>query len=266
MWGANTADEMKAIFAGRGVSPQKPVVVYGGWQTSWGYEARILWMLKSLGHQKAYILNGGIGVYNATYTPNISTTPVVPEAVQVSVWSSDLNAAGFQDIIELKDNIDSDDLIIDTRTEPEYNGSVSGPQNYNVKRDGHLTGAVLFTFGDFFSGSCLKSCATLKAALDSRGWKEGMDIVAYCTAGIRSAFFWAYATHCGISGVANYGGSMWEYAADSSKPMTIGNLPRASSNDSTTTAHNKDSSASTAKNVFSAAGLLLATFWHTCSA
>jgi thiosulfate/3-mercaptopyruvate sulfurtransferase len=131
-----------------------------------------------------------------------------------------LDTTGFENIVETKASIQSTDLLIDTRTNDEYTGAVSGSDNYNVLRDGHATGAVLFSFTDFFDGTCLKTCTAFEADLTSRGWTTGRALVAYCTAGIRSAFFWSVATHCGVPLVSNYGGSMWDYAADSSKPMT----------------------------------------------
>jgi len=204
-----------------GVRPTKDVVIYGAWNAGWGDEGRIHWMLKSLGHKNTFILAGGLAAYTAKY-PNtaLSTTAYAATAVSADQWSSGLDVTGFEDIVETKASIKATDMLIDTRTEAEYTGEKSGKDNYNVLRDGHAEGAVRFTFGDFFDGTCAKTCTAFKSDLESRGWTKDKALVAYCTAGIRSAFFWSLASHCGIDHVSNYGGSMWEWAADNSKAMT----------------------------------------------
>lgn len=203
------------------------MVVYGAWQGGWGDEGRVQWMLKSLGHKNAFILSGGLAAYVEKYSPTLSTnvTAVATVPADVSVWSSGLDMTGFEDIVETKAGIKATDLLVDTRTQAEYDGTKSGADNYGVLRDGHATGAMLYSFPDYFVGSCLKTCNAFKADLSTRGWTEGQALVSYCTAGIRSAFFWSFASHCGIAQVSNYGGSMWEYAADSALPMTTGISP-----------------------------------------
>lgn len=248
----NTTTHMKAQFAALGVSPAKSVVVYGKWQGGWGDEGRIHWMLKSLGHKNAFILSGGLAAYSAKYSPSLSTTAMTPTPVAISVWSSGLDVTGFEKIVETKASIQTTDLLIDTRTEAEYTGEMSGSANYNVKRDGHAKGAVLYSYSDLFNGTCLKTCTAFKADLTSRGWKTGKALVAYCTGGIRSGFFWSLATHCDIPHVSNYGGSMWEYAADNDKPMTTTYVIPATTS--------VKPAASVAKNTVGVGGLLVLAF------
>merc|ERR1719253_516233 len=211
---------MKEKFMALGVSPAKDVVIYGGWNNGWGDEGRIHWMLKSLGHKNTFILSGGLAAYTMKFPDtSLSTTAYSPTAVNKDQWLTGLDTTGFESIVKTKEGIASTDLLVDTRTEAEYTGELGGSDNYGVARDGHAKGAVRFTFGDFFSGTCLKTCDAFKADLTSRGWTKDKKLVAYCTAGIRSAFFWSLAAHCVIDHVSNYGGSMWEWAADNSKEM-----------------------------------------------
>lgn len=216
----NTPAYMKDQFAKLGVSPGKAVVVYGAWSGGWGDEGRIYWMLKSLGHKHAYVLSGGLPAYTAKYNPTLSTTATTPIAVDISLWSSGLDVTGYENIAETKSSITQTDLLVDTRTEGEYDGTKTGAANYNVLRDGHAEGAVSFPFSTFFDGQCLKTCSIFKSDLEAKGWKSGRALVSYCTGGIRSAFFFAIARHCGIQEVSNYGGSMWEWAADNTEPMS----------------------------------------------
>jgi len=149
--------------------------------------------------------------------------------VDVATWTQAGGLGSRQvAIAPSKEAIDlTRDFMVDTRTLGEYDASVNNKtkgNNYGVPRDGHVEGAVSFPFADYFdsSTSCLKPCADFKSALTSRGWCEGKSIVAYCTGGIRSGFFFSVAAHCGVD-AANYGGSMWDWAAGSSDKfkMTI---------------------------------------------
>lgn len=242
----NTSSFMRETFLQMGVSPAKTVVIYDSWQSGWGDAGRIQWMLTSLGHKNSWVLYGGLKAYTDKYSPTLSTTDATPSSVNISDRLAWIRLRPNTGIVKTKAAIASTDMLIDTRTADEYSGAKSGSANYNVLRDGHATGAVLYAFSDFFEGACLKTCTAFKADLTSRGWTSGKKLVAYCTGGIRSAFFWSVATHCDIPGVSNYGGSMWEWASDSAKGMTVSPLRPAAT-----------SLTSDAKNMFSAGGLLL---------
>lgn len=45
-----------------GLSQNQPVLVAGNPRRAWGEEGRIVWMLRSLGHQDAYMVDGGRAV------------------------------------------------------------------------------------------------------------------------------------------------------------------------------------------------------------
>ena len=141
----------------------------------------------------------------------------------MSTWQSGLTPQ--PSILAAKDDLSAPKtFVIDTRAPEEYNGTLLNPPKtgaaFGVARLGHAAGAVNFAFKSFFSNNCLLSCDAFKGTLTSLGWTADMKLVAYCTAGIRSAFFWAMAKQCGLESVANYAGSMFEYAADATKPMT----------------------------------------------
>jgi len=209
--------EVKEGLRERGVSASKPVVVYGDWNNGWGEEGRLQWMLKWLGHRNAFIMDGGFQAFASEFPGLITSEQNPPPAA--AVWQdSDLTPA--QEIRATKTGIQSDaPFLVDVRKKEEYDGSLDKP--HGVSRSGHAAGAVSFPFGELFGSTCLKSCSSITTRLKSLGWTEGSKIAAYCTGGIRSGFFWAVLTHCGMQGqeISNYDGSMWEWAADSSLQM-----------------------------------------------
>jgi len=218
--------QLIAKFASLGVSPAKMVVVYGSWASGWGDEGRIHWMLKYLGHTQAYILAGGGSPYLQAHPENsVASNVSAPIGVSISEWQTGLAPAS--NILAMKADIAAGNvLVIDTRTLEEYDGTLLNPTGtgaaYGVQRLGHAAGAVSFPYPKFFSSDgCLLSCTDFKAKLAALGWTQGKKLVSYCTAGIRSAFFWSVVQNCGLGAAANYAGSMLEYAADSSLPMEI---------------------------------------------
>lgn len=217
-----SASDLKALFAALGVTPAKPVIVYGDWGQGWGEEGRIHWTLKFLGHPNAFILQGGLKTYLNLYPEEKDTSYAsTPVAAGVSEWESGL--LPMADILAKKEGL-SDAFLIDVRTPGEHDGTKLGNDGqpvYNVARPGHAKGSVSFPFIDLFTETgCLLSCVEFKSKLSGLGWTEGTKLVSYCTGGIRSAFFWSLTSHCELNAAANYAGSMWEYAADSSLPMT----------------------------------------------
>jgi thiosulfate/3-mercaptopyruvate sulfurtransferase len=57
------------------------------------------------------------------------------------------------------------------------------------------------------------------AKLNRLGMNCDTPIAAYCTGGVRSAFFVAVLVDLGFNSIKNYAGSMWEWSAASSYPL-----------------------------------------------
>lgn len=213
-----------------GVSSSRTVVIYAEWSKGWGAEGRICWMLTLLGHKAAFVLDGGFDAFAALYPSDL--TEDVP-VLQAQDWSTDSADSASQSVSATKAELQSTvPFLVDTRTREEYEGSKK--QAYGVKRDGHITRAVSFPFASLFVQregvpyDCLRPCQELEKDLRNLGWSPGQRIVAYCTGGIRSAFFWAVTHNCRLGGeglAANYPGSMWEWGADPSLPVTLGPNP-----------------------------------------
>lgn len=209
--------ELRAAVQALGVSPTEPVLVYGEWELQWGEEGRLHWMLSYLGHPEVYILAGGLQAYRTAHPDDI--TSAEGDVTTAGDW--DVQAYPIIDSLRatLDELLSGDPLfVVDVRTQDEFFGT-STP--YGEQREGHVAGAVSYPMISLWSGSCLKTCEEFQSELVTTGWDEQSRVVAYCTAGIRSGFFWSVMRHCllGGSAVANYDGSMWEYTSDSSAPM-----------------------------------------------
>lgn len=199
-----------------GISNDLPVIVVGNPQQPWhfGEEGRIVWMLHTLGHWQAAFVDGGqpalvkagvpsvLGISHAKVTGNF-------QLQRTTAWEIDSE--------ELKNSLAAHELIaIDTRESREYAGATP----YGEKQGGHIPGAVHFYFKDLLDeNGCLLSAEEIALKLKQLGIDSGSAILAYCTGGIRSAFFVAVLVNLGFTNVKNYAGSMWEWS-EAGYPLT----------------------------------------------
>lgn len=191
-----------------GVSSDRPVVVVADPLNGWGEEGRIVWMLRSLGHSAAVLVDGGYSALAATgipltsYQATIASIPgtfVVNRTTQWDISRDQLRA----------DLSNPNVVIIDVRERREYNGKTP----YGEQRGGHLPGAIHIYYKELLdsAGNMLPRPAIL-AKLASQGVTPDTQVVTYCTGGIRSGWFTAVLTSLGLD-AKNYSGSAWEWAA-----------------------------------------------------
>jgi thiosulfate/3-mercaptopyruvate sulfurtransferase len=200
-----------------GICQDKPVIVVGDSVKGWGEDGRIVWMLRTLGHEKAVFVDGGYralikaGINRVKYTNN---PPKTGDFVisRCSNWEIQRD--------ELKDILGDDNLaVIDARERREY----AGKTPYGEKRGGHIPGAVHLYYKQLMDkqGKLLDR-GEIVAILQQKGVSQSTQIVSYCTGGIRSAWLTCVLTNVGFN-ARNYAGSMWEWSASpaDSYPLSI---------------------------------------------
>lgn len=191
-----------------GIFQDKPVVVAIDPQTGWGEDGRIVWMLRTLGHQKAVLVDGG---YRALIQAGVSgeftlasTSP--PKGDFVVKRRSDWIISRDQ----LRGRLTPKNLvIIDTRQAREY----AGETPYGEQRGGHIPGAIHLYYQDWLDhNGMLLSREAILNQLAQNGIIPQTEIVAYCTGGVRSAWLTTVLVDLGFD-AKNYAGSMWEWSA-----------------------------------------------------
>lgn len=190
-----------------GICNTKPVIVVGNPPHNFGEEGRIVWMLRTLGHEQAAFVDGG---HNALVKTGI---PIVWELTQPKLGDFVVKPTPSYSIErdELKANLQNL-TIIDTREPKEYAGATP----YGEKRGGHIPDAKHFYFKDLMDANgFLLPSNELITKLNRLGIQHHTPIAAYCTGGIRSAFFVSVFANLGFNNIKNYAGSMWEWSASS---------------------------------------------------
>ncbi|MBE9069975.1 sulfurtransferase [Leptolyngbya cf. ectocarpi LEGE 11479] len=190
-----------------GISSQKPVVVYAHPPGGWGEDGRLVWMLRTLGHSQAVMVDGG---FEALVTANVPVqrsrnNAVVPGDFVVSRTSTweirrdELRAKLRQENV----------VIIDSREPREF----AGQTPYGEQRGGHVPGAINLYFKRLLGeDGKLLSAQEIRSQLEDAGISPDTQVVVYCTGGIRSGWLASVLVALGYQ-VQNYAGSMWEWSA-----------------------------------------------------
>ncbi|RVU41613.1 sulfurtransferase [Lujinxingia sediminis] len=198
-----------------GVSNGRPVVVYGGWRGpgTWGEEGRLHWTLEYLGHERVYVLWGGIQAWEGAGHELESGAQADRSAGHFEVRRREAYRATTA---EVQAALSRDDVaLLDTREAEEYGGKVK----YGESRAGHIPGAQHLWWEELFEGRKLKSRRAIEAMLKARGIERTDEVIAYCTGGIRSGFVYSVLRALGYGQVANYDASMWEWTRQSDRPV-----------------------------------------------
>ena len=199
--------DLETALGSLGLTCNSAIVIYDDTLASWGPSGRIFWMLEYLGCTNVKILNGGWDKWKADALPVQTAANTLAPAVFTAVLNTEINPdkEHIQDRME-----DSDFLTVDTRTDAEFNGWIL----YDEARGGHITGAVHLPYEWYFnSDHSILSQVDLQDLFESHGITTDKEIVPYCTAGIRSGFFYFLGRLMGYDRVSNYDASMWDWAA-----------------------------------------------------
>lgn len=188
-----------------GVDFEHPVLVVGQPPEGWGEAGRIVWMLRTLGHPAAALIDGG---HPALVQAGLetSTSKPQPQGGEVRIEETTEWLATRQDVASAIEDMDS--VLLDTRERREYEGATP----YGESRGGHIPGAAHLHYRDLMnSNGRILPDTEIKRLLQERGIGPSTPIIAYCTGGVRSAWVTVVLTELGYE-VKNYAGSTWEWA------------------------------------------------------
>jgi thiosulfate/3-mercaptopyruvate sulfurtransferase len=201
------AEALTAKLRALGVSKERPVLVVGKPPDNWGEDGRIVWMLRTLGHSRAALVDGG---NRALREAKLQMKEGASRPAKGD-FEARLTGRYAIDREALRALLEGDDVaLVDTREEREF----AGKTPYGESRGGHIPGAKHMHYTDLMrpDGRLLPE-ATIRKKLAAIGVTPDKEVVAYCTGGVRSAWVVVVLAHLGYGDVANYAGSMWEWAA-----------------------------------------------------
>jgi len=208
------ADACARAFGRLGIDATKEVVAYD--QGSGMYAARLWWMLRSLGHEAAAVLDGGFAAWTREGRPVTTEIPEyrgtsfvargVPATIDAPAIAANLATPSF--------------VLLDARARERYRGDVE-PLDPVA---GHIPGALNRPYLDNLEpDGRFKPAAALATEFDALlAGRAASDAVHYCGSGVTACHNLLAMTHAGRAGARLYPGSWSEWCSDPQRPVARG--------------------------------------------
>ncbi|MFV5685451.1 sulfurtransferase [Flavobacterium sp. GB2R13] len=190
-----------------GITPTSHVVVYDDKNGS-NAAARFWWMLKSVGHQKVQVLDGGFQAAIKAGFPSSSKIEISLKTEPYKIENWLLPLADIEEIDKVAQ--DTDFLIVDVRDEERYNGE-NEPIDLVA---GHIPGAINIPFttnldsnGFFLSPEELKN-----NYLKEFGDRAAENVIVHCGSGVTACHTLLALAYAGLEIPKLYVGSWSEWS------------------------------------------------------
>jgi len=192
-----------------GVGDDSRVVLYDGSNSAWA--ARVWWMLRWVGFDRAALLDGGLGAWTAEDRP-LSTEPANRPTKQLTPAPRPELIADRDEVFAAIDN--SAVHLIDALPEASFRGEMT-----MYDRPGHIPSASNTPFTSLIDESGRYRPNDELAALFD-GDRNDRTII-YCGGGIAASSAAFVMTRLGFTDVAVYTASLQEWATDPANPMVV---------------------------------------------
>jgi thiosulfate/3-mercaptopyruvate sulfurtransferase len=210
-----TAEQFAAAMARHGVGEGTRVVVYSAGSVMWA--ARIWWMLRAFGFDRAAMLNGGIDKWKAEGRPLSTEAPRPAPARFVARPRPEMIATKSQVAAALTD---PRVRIVNALTAKQHTGE--GGTHYD--RPGRIAGSVNVPAHRLVDGESkvFLPAGELAAMFAETGADKAEKVITYCGAGIAASADAFVLALLGHDNVALYDGSLSEWVKDPAAPMETG--------------------------------------------
>jgi thiosulfate/3-mercaptopyruvate sulfurtransferase len=197
------------VMGALGVGDDSRVVLYDDFNSVWA--ARVWWMLRWVGFDRAAVLDGGLAAWTAEERP-LSTEPADRETNQ-------LTPEPRPELIAHRDEVlaaigDDAVTLIDTMPEAHFKGRMA-----MYARPGHIPGAVNVPTTALFDEAG-RYLPLDELAVLCTGDREAR-VITYCGGGIAASAHAFVLVRLGFTDVAVYAASLQEWAADPDLPLVV---------------------------------------------
>lgn len=198
-----TAEQLSALFARIGLTPEKHIVCYDDEGGPWA--GRLIWTLDIIGHKKYSFLNGGKTAWLADGLP-LQAGENIPLAAPLRPLTLDARfSADADDVLAHLD--DKNFLVWDARSLDEY----SGAKAFSA-RGGHIPGAVHCEWTELLDANrALRLRSDLASYLQQKGITPDKNVVTHCQTHRRSGLTYLAARSLGYPNIRAYPGSWSEW-------------------------------------------------------
>lgn len=200
------------FFSKLGIDENVQVVAYDA-TAGFMAAARLWWLLRWAGHEKAAVLNGGKNGWAAQGCPLTAETSAVHPKEFVAKFNDDMLAS----VMEVMASIEAgNSCLIDSRTADRYAG-----QNETIDPvAGHIPTAISKPFNAQINEAGVASSSVYKEHF-KEAYAKG-NVVFYCGSGVTAAFNVLLAVYAGYPFPRLYAGSWSEWITDPARPVAQG--------------------------------------------
>jgi thiosulfate/3-mercaptopyruvate sulfurtransferase len=193
-----------------GVADESRVVLYDTSISAWA--ARVWWMLRWVGFDRAAVLDGGIGAWRAAGLPISDEKFAGPAGTLTPRPRPDL-IADRDEVLAATD--DPAVTIVDTLGADHFRG-----ESAMYARPGHIPNAINVPCFELLDES--RRLVATESVADRHGGDPDQRMITYCGGGIAASLNAFALSRAGFADVAVYTASLQEWAADPSLPLVTG--------------------------------------------
>jgi thiosulfate/3-mercaptopyruvate sulfurtransferase len=212
---APTAVAFADAMSAHGVDDGTRVVLYDSRDSSWA--ARVWWLLRGFGFDKAAVLNGGWTKWTLEGRPTSSAPPEYPPSSFVARRRPGV-FVGREDVLA---GIAGGTCLLNGLSEESHRGT--GPTVPNG-RPGHIPTSKSMPADDLVDSEtqAFLPADQLRARLEQRGALSADGVITYCGGGIAAAGVAFALKLVGHENVSIYDASLEEWATDPALPIETG--------------------------------------------
>jgi thiosulfate/3-mercaptopyruvate sulfurtransferase len=209
-----TAAAFAQVLGRWGIDAATQVVAYDDGDGA--FAARLWWLLRSFGHRRVAVLDGGWARWTTLGLPVEAQTPVhlpreVADAFDTSVllYTAD----------DVQRHVATGGLLVDARAAPRFRGEVEPID----PRAGHVPGAINRPYMDNLLDGRFKPADALAREFDALlDGHPPSALVAMCGSGVTACHHLLAMAHAGLDGARLYTGSWSGWIDDPARPVATG--------------------------------------------
>jgi thiosulfate/3-mercaptopyruvate sulfurtransferase len=199
-----TPEDFSRSMSALGVADNSTIVIYE--QQGVFSAPRAWWMLRTLGAQQVYVLDGGLRAWTdaglRTESGLVQRTP--------ATFRATLNREAVKNLSQLKEKIVNHQQILDARSAARFNGTAPEPRP--GLSSGHMPGATSVPFTELAEDGRLKAADKLRELFLTKNIDLQQPITTTCGSGVTAAVVALSLEIVGAQNVSLYDGSWAEYA------------------------------------------------------